>query len=102
MSSACRGSIGAIPPWATVWGLWVAPRAAPGAPVGDGVGAMGGAPGCPRAQPSLPGSQARPDPQAPPTHAPRPRPPMPPGQPALRSFPRHFRHSSEMAPNPYI
>lgn len=71
MSSACRGSIGAIPPWATVWGLWVAPRAAPGAPVGDGVGAMGGAPGCPRAQPSLPGSQARPDPQAPPTHAPR-------------------------------
>lgn len=47
MSSACRGSIGAIPP------------------VGDGVGAMGGAS-------ASPGSSRRPcPPSRPPTHAPR-------------------------------
>jgi len=35
-----------------------------------------------------------------PTHAPGPR--LAPRQPVPRSFPRHFRHSSDMAPNPYI
>ena len=63
VSSACRGSIGAIPP------------------VGDGVGALGGA----SARPPMP-----------------PGPAWPPGQPVPRSFPRHFRHSPEMTPNPYI
>lgn len=58
----------------------------------------------------------------PPTHAPRPSlapaldlprdpgrplpmlpgPARPPGQPVPRSFPRHFRHSPDMTPNPYI
>lgn len=77
MSSACRGSNGAIPP------------------AGDGVGAMGGAPGAP---PMPPGPQAPrpPAPQAPgsPTQAPVARVP--------RCFPWYFKHSPEIAFDPYI
>lgn len=66
MSSACRGSNGAIPP------------------AGDGVVAMGGAPGAP------PGPHA----PGPPTQAPVARVP--------RCFPWYFKHSPEIAFDPYI
>ena len=124
--TACRRRVVALlvqfPPWATVWGHGWRPGPPTHAPQSP--------PGPPRPRLAHPCPQAPPGPQAParPTHAPRPRqahprpqappgPLMPPGparpthaprprlaprQPVPRSFPRHFRHLSEMAPNPYI
>ena len=65
MSSACRGSNGAIPP------------------AGDGVVAMGGAPGAPPMPPSRPQAPLMPPG---PAHAPRPRlAPQAPGPPGPRA-----------------
>lgn len=97
MSSACRGSNGAIPP------------------AGDGVVAMGGAPGAPpgpQAPPMPPSRPQAPHAPRPPGPAWRPRPrlaPHAPGPPTQapvarvpRCFPWYFKHSPEIAFDPYI
>lgn len=87
MSSACRGSNGAIPP------------------AGDGVVAMGGAPGAPPMPPSRPQAPGPPGPRAP-QAPPGPHAPGPPTQAPVarvpRCFPWYFKHSPEIAFDPYI
>lgn len=86
--TACRRRVAALlvqfPPWVTVWGIWVAPVGCElddRYPVGDGVGALGGAP--PSARAARPRARRAQPPPMRPAARPLPMPPGPAWPPAL-------------------
>ena len=101
--TACRRRVVALmvqfPPRATAWWLWVAPRPGPPGPPGPAQ-----APQAPR--PRLAPQAPRPCPRAPRPCPPGPRAPGPPTQAPVarvpRCFPWYFKHSPEIAFDPYI
>ncbi len=106
--TACRRRVVALmvqfPPRATAWWLWVAPRAPrPCPPAAPPMPPR--PPGAPLMPPGPAWPPGHPGPQAPPG-APGPRAPGPPTQAPVarvpRCFPWYFKHSPEIAFDPYI
>ena len=120
--TACRRRVVALmvqfPPRATAWWLWVAPRAPRPCPPAAPRPRLAPRPPGPQAPPGPratqapgPPTQATPGPQAPrpPGAPPRPPGPQAPGPPTQapvarvpRCFPWYFKHSPEIAFDPYI